>query len=196
MKCTLPSAARCGRGTGLPAGQDRGASARRFDRRNAAIVARKVAQLRERGVEVTTSIARIASATSGALENGLHQARASSLRFSTPTLSHSRTCFKRRSIIFRIPTSAWSRRVGPPQRTVLVIDENPVDVAGRPFLMNRLRARARAGFFNFNGTAGILAADRASKLREAGNTTPWLRTSISAYRAQIKGWRFCFAGNR
>jgi cellulose synthase/poly-beta-1,6-N-acetylglucosamine synthase-like glycosyltransferase len=157
------------------------------------IVARKVAQLRERGFEVyhihrTNRLGYKA----GALENGLHQAAGEFIAIFDADFVPNPDLFQKTIHYFSDPNIGMVQtRWGHLNEQYSLLTKIQSMLLDGHFLIEQT-ARARSGrFFNFNGTAGIW---RRTCIQTAGG---WQHDTLAedldlSYRAQIKGWRFLF----
>ena len=157
------------------------------------IVARKTAQLRERGFMVD-HIHRTNryGYKAGALENGLHQASGEYIAIFDADFVPQTDLLQKIIHYFSDPgVGMIQTRWGHLNERYSLLTRIQSMLLDGHFLIEQT-ARARSGrFFNFNGTAGIW---RRTCIEAAGG---WHHDTLAedldlSYRAQIKGWRFLF----
>jgi len=157
------------------------------------IVARKTAQLRQRGFEVhhvhrTNRLGYKA----GALENGLRQATGEFIAIFDADFVPQPDLLQQTIHYFSDPNIGMIQtRWGHLNEQYSLLTKIQSMLLDGHFLIEQT-ARARSGrFFNFNGTAGIW---RRTCIEAGGG---WQHDTLAedldlSYRAQIKGWRFLF----
>ncbi|HVM61923.1 MAG TPA: cellulose synthase family protein [Verrucomicrobiae bacterium] len=157
------------------------------------IVARKTAQLCERGFDVQ-HIQRSdrTGYKAGALENGLHQATGEYIAIFDADFVPQRDLLQKTIHYFTDPKIGMIQtRWGHLNEQYSLLTKIQSMLLDGHFLIEQT-ARARSGrFFNFNGTAGIW---RRTCIQSSGG---WQHDTLAedldlSYRAQINGWQFLF----
>lgn len=157
------------------------------------IVARKAAQLRERGFQVHhIHRSNRLGYKAGALENGLQQATGEFIAIFDADFVPQPDLLQKTIHYFSDPAIGMIQtRWGHLNEQYSLLTKIQSMLLDGHFLIEQT-ARARSGrFFNFNGTAGIW---RRSCIQSSGG---WQHDTLAedldlSYRAQINGWRFLF----
>jgi cellulose synthase/poly-beta-1,6-N-acetylglucosamine synthase-like glycosyltransferase len=158
------------------------------------IVARKVAELRARGIDVA-HLARgdRSGFKAGALQHGLERAKGEFLAVFDADFVPPPSILREMIPYFGDPgvgvvQSRWQHMN---QDYSLLSQAQAISLDGH-FVIEHAARMSGGRFFNFNGTAGVL---RKACVTDAGG---WQSDTLTedldlSYRAQLRGWRFVFA---